>query len=315
MTTEELLGQERRQAGESLAREVKMPEFSSAADFDARITKMLADDERREREKQEKKIQRQQIAQGLVDTWGIFGDVVKASEGALVTPRDIQKKYNDMDEKSQKIYDNYRARLDVLRQQIAARAKGDRDMALQARMKANDQAAADARAKQQHEWDMEMARLNARNRGGGGGGRGGRGGNGGRGGGGGSTPAMNDIEFGDKIYSIPKGSDAINRLYHFLATYTGPVTELVNRYTLERIGENADGGTRAITTEQKLDIVRDVLYSLDDIYFTNSKGERKSYYDRIGGTVADLLERGRGTVVTSRYKAGSGGEGSNDGWY
>lgn len=144
MTPEELLEQERKAAGQALAEQTGTPQYATAADFDARLTRMLMEDERKEREKQEKRIQRQQMAQSLTDLGAVFGDVIKASGGALVTPRDMQARYDQLDNKQKMVYDNYRARMDVLRQQALARAKGDRDAA--------------GRAKQREE-EMEQRRL------------------------------------------------------------------------------------------------------------------------------------------------------------
>ncbi|MBQ6724056.1 MAG: hypothetical protein IJQ84_06040 [Paludibacteraceae bacterium] len=144
MTPEELLEQERKAAGQALTEQTGTPQYATAADFDARLTRMLMEDERKEREKQEKRIQRQQMAQSLTDLGAVFGDVIKASGGALVTPRDMQARYDQLDNKQKMVYDNYRARMDVLRQQALARAKGDRDAA--------------GRAKQREE-EMEQRRL------------------------------------------------------------------------------------------------------------------------------------------------------------
>lgn len=157
MTTEEQLGQARKEAGEMLAQETGMPQYASAADFDARITQMLANDERQEREKQEQKIQRQQAAQTIADTWSIFGDMIKASEGAVVSPRDVQKRYAELDDNAKKVYDNYRARLDVLRKGIADRAKGDRDNALAIHLQNQKAAADEARWKAELEWKTRQA--------------------------------------------------------------------------------------------------------------------------------------------------------------
>lgn len=133
MIPEELLEQERKAAGAALAEQTHTPEYSSAADFDARLTRMLMEDERKEREKQEKRIQRQQMAQSLTDLGAVFGDVIKASGGALVTPRDMQAKYDALDKRQQTVYNNYRARMDVLREKAMQRAKADRDAAQRAK--------------------------------------------------------------------------------------------------------------------------------------------------------------------------------------
>lgn len=134
MDTIEILADARKKAGDALSEQLGAPEYSSAADFDARFMKMMADDERAERERQEQINQRKQMAQSLVDLGGVFTDVIKANEGALVTPRDVQSRYDALDDNTKKIYDNYRARMDVIRQNALARIKGDQEAALEARM-------------------------------------------------------------------------------------------------------------------------------------------------------------------------------------
>lgn len=128
-----LLQEERIQAGNLATQATGAPEYKSAADFDARFTSMLMDDEEKRRKEQEQKIERQKIAQSMSDLGAVFGDVIKASGGALVTPRDVQAKYDALDKNSQTVYTNYSARMDALRKGLQDRAKGDMDLAGKAR--------------------------------------------------------------------------------------------------------------------------------------------------------------------------------------
>ena len=127
---DDVLQQERREVGNAAATATGMPEYKSAADFDARFSEMLRADEEKERERKEKEIQRKQIAQSMSDLGAVFGDVIKASGGALVTPRDVQAKYDALDKQTQSVYDNYRARMDAMRKGLQDNAAKDRDRAL-----------------------------------------------------------------------------------------------------------------------------------------------------------------------------------------
>lgn len=139
LTPEELLAQQQREAGAAAAQATGNPLYKSAADFDARFTRMLADEERKEREEQEKRIQRQQAAQAVSDAYsGIFNDVLKAHQGALVTPRDVQQRYDRLDERQKQIYDNYRARMAAIRKQAQDRAAGNLGVAQRAKEKQDE---------------------------------------------------------------------------------------------------------------------------------------------------------------------------------
>lgn len=135
---ENLLGEERIAAGNAAAEATGLPLYNSAADFDAHFTKMLADEEAKNREREEKKIERQKIAQSMSDLGAVFGDVIKASHGAVVTPREVRAKYDTLDKNAQAVYDNYRTRMDALRKKIRDNAQGDRDDALKADQDAKD---------------------------------------------------------------------------------------------------------------------------------------------------------------------------------
>lgn len=165
---DDVLQAERREAGQMAAAATGMPEYKSAADFDARFSQMLAADEKKERERKEKEIQRKQIAQSMSDLGAVFGDVIKASGGALVTPRDVQAKYDALDKQTQNVYDNYRARMDAMRKGLQDNAAKDRDRALKAKedaaalaqqwkLYAAKKAADDAKTDAERKWKAEEA--------------------------------------------------------------------------------------------------------------------------------------------------------------
>lgn len=168
---DELLQQQRIQAGETASKATGTPEYKSAADFDARLTGMLMEDEAKERQRQEQKIERQKIAQSMTDLGAVFGDVIKASGGALVTPRDVKAKYDALDKNTQTVYDNYRTRMEAMRKGLQDRTKGD----MNAAEKAKDKAAAEklqrdllaqkqAEAAETRRWRTEENRRNREQR-------------------------------------------------------------------------------------------------------------------------------------------------------
>lgn len=122
------------------------PHYKSEADIDARLTQMLIDEAKADKEEDEKRLHRQMAARSLSDMGGVFSDMIKASQGAHVSPRDAEKHYQRLDDNMRKAYDLYRTRMDLLRRQQA-----DRDKARAA------QAAADARAKAQREFQADEA--------------------------------------------------------------------------------------------------------------------------------------------------------------
>lgn len=168
---DELLQEQRKQAGEAASQATGTAEYKSAADFDARLTGMLMADEAKERERQEKRIERQKIAQSMTDLGAVFGDVIKASGGALVTPRDVKAKYDTLDKNTQTVYDNYRTRMEALRKGIQDRTKDDMDAARKAKeraaaeqlqrdlLKQKENEAAEARR-----WEENENRLNREQR-------------------------------------------------------------------------------------------------------------------------------------------------------
>jgi len=102
------------------------PQFNSAADIDARFMQMMERDAERDRAEQERRLRRQQFAQSMGDLGNVLIDTIKMSGGALVTPRDVSARYQQMDAQSQKIYDTYRARMDLLRKYQLDKAAAER---------------------------------------------------------------------------------------------------------------------------------------------------------------------------------------------
>lgn len=95
------------------------------ADIDARFTRMLEDDAKADREREEKRINRQLAARSLSDLGGVFTDMIKASQGARVDPRKVEQHYQRMDDNTRKVFDAYRTRMDLARKIAADGAKED----------------------------------------------------------------------------------------------------------------------------------------------------------------------------------------------
>ena len=125
------------------------PKIESEADIDARLTQMLMDEAKADKERDEKRLQRQMAARSLSDMGGVIIDLVKGSEGARVDPRHTEQHYQKLDDQTRKVYDAYRTRVDLLRKQ-----KADRDKARIA------QAAADERQRKELEARKELADQN-----------------------------------------------------------------------------------------------------------------------------------------------------------
>ena len=125
------------------------PKIESEADIDARLTQMLMDEAKADKERDEKRLQRQMAARSLSDMGGVIIDLVKGSEGARVDPRHTEQHYQKLDDQTRKVYDAYRTRVDLLRKQ-----KADRDKARIA------QAAADERQRKELEARKELANQN-----------------------------------------------------------------------------------------------------------------------------------------------------------
>ena len=139
---------------------------------------ILADRERAQEElrhiNEQKALQRQQARLGLADLAAGIGDIIKASGGAIVTPRDYQAMYNSLTEQQKTNYNNYLARMQALKEQEKAKQKEAADRAYQERLlkekyAREDALLADARLRedflleQAHERELEKIRARGQN--------------------------------------------------------------------------------------------------------------------------------------------------------
>lgn len=106
---------------------------------------------RREREQaridlatQQRALERQRARAGLADLAAGIGDMIKASGGAIVTPRDYRAMYESLTAQQQTNYNNYLARMQALKEQEKEKRRLAEERAYQEKLLAT-----------QHERDME----------------------------------------------------------------------------------------------------------------------------------------------------------------
>jgi len=87
----------------------------------SRLVQVADDERRRQYELEQKKLERRRLGEDIGEFSAVIGDMIKASNGALVTPRDFRQIYNSLDTRQQQLFDREMARRDALAQQEAAR--------------------------------------------------------------------------------------------------------------------------------------------------------------------------------------------------
>jgi hypothetical protein len=112
--------------------------------FEEKLARKERERERIDLLTQQKALQRQQARSGLADLAAGIGDMIKASGGAIVNPRDYRAMYDSLTEQQKTNYNNYLARMQALKEQEKAKRKEAADRAYQEKMLAT-----------QHERDME----------------------------------------------------------------------------------------------------------------------------------------------------------------
>lgn len=89
---------------------------------------------------EQRALDRQRARTGLADLAAGIGDMIKASNGAIVTPRDYQAMYNSLTEQQKTNYNNYLARMQAMKEAEKAKAKEAADRAYQERLLAEQRA-------------------------------------------------------------------------------------------------------------------------------------------------------------------------------
>lgn len=109
---------------------------------------------------QQRELQRQQARLGLADLAAGIGDMIKASGGAIVTPRDYQAMYNSLTEQQKTNYNNYLARMQALKEQEKAKQKEAADRAYQERLLAEQRAYQEEQARKAQEFQASESKKN-----------------------------------------------------------------------------------------------------------------------------------------------------------
>lgn len=123
-----------------------------------RLSQVGDEERKRQYELEQKKLERRRLGEEIGEFSAVIGDMIKASNGALVTPRDFKQTYNSLDERQRQLFDREWARRDAMKirdEDNARRAKErDEDRAwqlylLQQRQKKEEEQAAANRAHQE----------------------------------------------------------------------------------------------------------------------------------------------------------------------
>ncbi len=119
-------------------------------------TQETANEERKKEE--ERRLERQRLGKNLAELGSLISEAIRASGGAPVMPRDIQRGYDELDKRHQQVYDTYFARQEMLRQQQAARqAQEFKDRLDAVRLDRQYQHALDVEAAKEQTW---LSRIN-----------------------------------------------------------------------------------------------------------------------------------------------------------
>lgn len=145
-----------------------------AETFEEKLARQERERERIEMLTQQKALQRQKARAGLADLAAGIGDMIKASGGAIVNPRDYRAMYDSLTEQQKTNYNNYLARMQALKEQEKAKRKEAADRAYQEKLLKEKYAREDALLKaaqeredaqriQDQEWELEKIRARGAN--------------------------------------------------------------------------------------------------------------------------------------------------------
>lgn len=140
----------------------------------SRLVQVADDERRRQYELEQKRLARKRLGEEIGEFSAVIGDMIKASNGALVTPRDFRQMYNSLDARQQQLFDREMARRDALklREEDAKRRAEEREkdrnwqlFLLEQKRKdaAQARAAAEAEAQKNREHQERMNRMRIAN--------------------------------------------------------------------------------------------------------------------------------------------------------
>jgi hypothetical protein len=142
--------------------------------FDEKLARKEREQARIDLLTQQRALERQRARTGLADLAAGVGDMIKASNGAIVTPRDYQAMYDTLTAQQKVNYNNYLARMQAMKEAEKAKAKEAADRAYNERLLKEKyaredallkaaQEREDAQRKQDHEWELEKIRARGEN--------------------------------------------------------------------------------------------------------------------------------------------------------
>lgn len=128
--------------------------------FEEKLARKERERERIDLLTQQKALQRQQARLGLADLAAGIGDMIKASGGAIVNPRDYRAMYDSLTEQQKTNYNNYLARMQALKEQEKAKRKEAADRAYQERLLAEQRAYQEEQARKAQEFQAGESKKN-----------------------------------------------------------------------------------------------------------------------------------------------------------
>ena len=102
--------------------------------FDEKLSRKEREQARIDLLTQQRALERQRARTGLADLAAGIGDMIKASNGAIVTPRDYQAMYDTLTAQQKVNYNNYLARMQAMKEAEKAKAKEAADRAYQEKL-------------------------------------------------------------------------------------------------------------------------------------------------------------------------------------
>lgn len=106
---------------------------------------------------QQRELDRQQARLGLADLAAGIGDMIKASGGAIVNPRDYKAMYDSLTAQQQKNFDNYLARMNALKEEEKAKQRLAEERAYNERLLREERAWREGLAEKERGWKKEDA--------------------------------------------------------------------------------------------------------------------------------------------------------------
>lgn len=128
--------------------------------FEEKLARKERERERIDMLTQQKAHQRQQARLGLADLAAGIGDMIKASGGAIVNPRDYRAMYDSLTEQQKTNYNNYLARMQALKEQEKAKRKEAADRAYQEKLLAEQRAYQEEQARKAQEFQASESKKN-----------------------------------------------------------------------------------------------------------------------------------------------------------